>query len=232
MGRQKITPIGDKSQKQLQDYLLLKETLAGNPKGWVYRVQGFLREYQVYYSYQVIHSRGRALVKGSAVFNPSSDMKGVPGARDGKDRYYAGFWTAVDFTIPNPADRYYIGLPDKQLDMVCSKMGSNKVVACEMDIERYRELEKFTAFLRTSKPHLIISVQNRDIFEVLKGNRNSFNIFDLDLMVHLPRKRETLDEWAKTIYEAAKPGRNVLGLVCSIGRKGTERDYQESVDYL
>jgi hypothetical protein len=223
--------IGHKGQDQLLDFYLIEELIAGSLKGYPGRVAKKLLEHNVVYKKNVIYSRAKTILAGKTVLIPSADVDGRPSARDGKDKMYAGLWTMVDLALPFPECRNYIGLTANQLDNVRSHLSSSFMVVCERNKEKSEKLKQLAAFIEKAKQGPQIIIENEDIFEVLKEKKNSFNIFDLDLMSILPRPA-VLDKWAQIFRSSAKEGKVVANITTTIGRSLTEEEHLSRVGYL
>jgi hypothetical protein len=218
------------TQAQLLDYHLIYELAAGPSSGYVERVKDRLAQYDLKVSKAVIYSRAKRILSGKAIIYPSADVNGTPASREGKDQCYAGFWTMLDIAIPAKECRRYIGLSANQMDVVRSRIYHYPMIVCEKDLGRAAKLEKLRELSkRRGGPDIQIVVQ--DIFEVMRENPSSYNVYDLDLMQHLGERVE-LEKWAEAIWYSALPGNIVINLTASIGRNITEEVHNYRIGIL
>ena len=163
---------------------------------------------------------------------PSADVDGTPSVREGKDQNYAGIISLVDIFLPRREDRCYVGLPANQLDTIASNIGGS-IVAVERDPKRAGQLEQLKKF--TEMRHNVrIEVVNDDIICYLSRynseieeyeNENKYNIFDLDLMCHLP----SYPYFTDYLYRTAKLGFSLIHITTCVGRKITVDEYETRV---
>jgi len=223
--------LGHQGADQLLDYYLFDELLKGPEKGYLKKVSAELSRHNVKFSSQVIYARAKSLLSGKSVYQPSADVDGRPSAREGKDKGYSGFWTMVDLAFPFPESRYYIGLAANQIDVVRSKVAAPSMVICERDLGRAFKLQDIARFISEKKSGPRIDIWADDVFEIMKKNESSYNIFDLDLMVCLP-KPKIIEEWVQHIYYSARSGKIVINITTTIGRSITEDEYEYRAGYL
>lgn len=216
---------------QLIDYYLTEEIILGCHDGYSRRISGHLLEHNVKVSGNVIYTRARKVLAGRTVLHPLGDVDGHPAHREGKDQNYAGFWALVDIAHPDMHLRSYIGLSANQIDVVRHHV--NSMVVCEYYKERAIKLKKLTDALThlQGTEATMIQIIEGNIFDVMKSKKESFNIFDLDLMCHMPDSNEVL-KWAKQIYSSAIPGKNVIGITTGVGRNITVQDYNQRAEAL
>lgn len=224
--------VGTQSKNLLLDYYLTREIENNLPWGYSTRVVNNLAKHKIRTSRNIVFARARRIVSGKAVLTPSADVDGTPSAREGKDQCYAGFWTLVDIALPNTRERHYIGLAANQLDVVRSKTTSPIITVCELDPRRAIELANLAEVIERFRPGPKVQIVARDIFKEIENNQARYNIFDLDLMCHLPDEKK-IAEWTKKIYFASIPGKIVIGITTAIGRKGnTEERYNRRTVFL
>lgn len=211
-------------EKQLLDYYILKEyVLAGKRRGYAAKVQKDLADtHEVLVKEHNVLSRVKAIRAGDPL-RPSADVSGTPSSREGKDQNYAAFVSLVDIFLPRVTERAYVGLPANQLDYISHRIGG-RIVAVERHLDRVRELQKLNSFIRSRRPGASLKVVHGDIWEILSGSEEKFNVFDLDLMCPIEERNM---RWAKAIFDAARPGRSLLHLTTTCGRSITQRQHEK-----
>ena len=218
------------SAKQLLDYYLLNECILKDKKrGFGARVMGTLEQNHSIRVKEVdVYQRFKGVLAGNPL-RPSADVNGTPSTREGKDQNYAGLIALVDIMLPRKQMRYYVGLPANQLDFIATSVGGN-ITAVEKVPERAQKIAQFAKFVTKMRNNMLINVVNDDVWSYLQTTSEKFNVFDLDLMCHLP---DDSSSWANAIHLAARPGVSVAHVTTCIGRGKfdglTEEKYETRV---
>jgi hypothetical protein len=217
------------NSKQLLDYYVLKEyVLTDKRRGYAARVVKNLADsHAIKVQERDVYRRVERVLAGDSL-RPSADVSGTPSIREGKDQNYAAFISLVDIFLPRAEKRAYVGLPANQLDDIASRIGGS-ILAVERDSQRTVELEKFKNFIQKRRRDANLNVASSDIWMLLQGCKDRFNIFDLDLMC--PLTEDTFN-WAEAVYRAAQPGFTVLNLTTTVGRSITKKNYERRVTWF
>lgn len=216
---------------QIIDYYLQEEVKGGWQTGFATRVHGKISQHKnLIISKDKIYARATKIRKGEDYLRPASDFTNQPSPREGKDRAYEGFWALMDILIPSPENRHYIGLAANQIDSVRNRV-QNNITVVENNRAKAANLKLLADSLNTSGYK--VDIKSTNVFRVLKskGAESQYNIFDLDLMCIMPKKQQS-EIWAKAIYNAAKPGANILHFAVCVGRSISIDEHDSRAIYL